>query len=123
MPRWRMSVLPSAIQFSHRSRLVRVGNHVGELFRPFACQGFHLCPSCSQKRTLLFAEFLSHRLLLRLPHRVLTFTVPKMLRPSFRYHPELFAEVSCLIYRLVRQFHPGAARRPIRSGGLIAYQT
>jgi len=32
-----------------------------ELFRPFACQSFHLCPSCPQKRTLLFAEFLSHR--------------------------------------------------------------
>jgi hypothetical protein len=85
----------------------------GELFRPFTCQGYYLCPSCSQKRTLLFAEFLSHRLLLRLPHRVLTFTVPKMLRPYFRYHLELFAEVSRLIYRLVRQFHAGAARRPI----------
>jgi hypothetical protein len=82
-----------------------------------------LCPSCSQKRTLLFAEFLSHRLLLRLPHRVLSFTLPKMLRPYFRYHPELFAEVSRLIYRLVRQFHAGAARRPIRSGGVIAYQS
>jgi hypothetical protein len=63
------------------------------------------------------------RLLLRLPYRVLTFTVPKMLRPYFRYRPELLAEVSRLIYRLVRQLHPGAARRPIRSGGLIAYQS
>ena len=54
---------------------------------------------------------------------MLTFTVPKMLRPSFRYHPELFAEVSRLIYRLVRQFHAGAARRPIRSGGVIAYRS
>ncbi|HEB11625.1 MAG TPA: hypothetical protein ENI06_10485 [Spirochaetales bacterium] len=26
-----------------------------EFFRPFSCKGFHLCPSCSQKRTLLFA--------------------------------------------------------------------
>ena len=94
-----------------------------EIFRPFACQSFHLCPSCSQKRTLMFAEFLSHRLLLRLPHRMLTFTVPKMLRPYFRYRPELFAEVSRLIYRLVGQFHAGAARRPIRSGGVIAYQS
>ena len=53
----------------------------------------------------------------------MTFTASKMLRAYFRYHPELFAELSRLIYRLVRQFHPGAARRPIRSGGLIAYQT
>ena len=26
-----------------------------EFFRPFSCKGFHLCPSFSQKRTLLFA--------------------------------------------------------------------
>ena len=25
-----------------------------EFFRPFSCKGFYLCPSCSQKRTLLF---------------------------------------------------------------------
>ena len=27
-----------------------------EHFRPFSCKVFHLCPSCSQKRTLLFGE-------------------------------------------------------------------
>jgi len=53
----------------------------------------------------------------------MTFTASKMLRAYFRYHPELFAELSRLIYRLVRQFHTGAARRPIRGGGLIAYQS
>ena len=25
-------------------------------FRPFSCKGFYLCPSCSRKRTLLFAD-------------------------------------------------------------------
>ena len=63
-----------------------------ETFRPFSCQGTYLCPSCSQKRTLLLAEFPSRRLLVRLPHRVLTFTVPKILRPAFRFHPRLFAD-------------------------------
>ena len=94
-----------------------------ETFRPFSCQGYYLCPSCSQKRTLLFAEFLSRRLLLRLPHRVLTFTVPKILRPAFRFHPRLFAEVSRLIARLVRQFHEQAARQPLLSGFVLAYQS
>ena len=28
-----------------------------EYFRPFSCKGFFLCPSCSQKRTLLAAEY------------------------------------------------------------------
>ena len=38
-------------------------------FRPFSCKGFYLCPSCSQKRTLLFAEHLTNEVLLELPHR------------------------------------------------------
>ena len=39
-----------------------------EYFRPFSCKGFFLCPSCSQKRTLLFAEYLDEQLLFALPH-------------------------------------------------------
>jgi hypothetical protein len=35
----------------------------------------------------------------------------------------LFAEASRLICRLVGQFHAGGARRPIRSGSVIVYQS
>jgi hypothetical protein len=27
-----------------------------EYFRPFSCKSFYFCPSCSQKRTLLFSQ-------------------------------------------------------------------
>jgi hypothetical protein len=30
-----------------------------EYFRPFSCSVFHLCPSCSQKRTLLLGEYMN----------------------------------------------------------------
>ena len=30
--------------------------------RPFSCRVFHLCPSCSQKRTLLLGEYMNERL-------------------------------------------------------------
>jgi hypothetical protein len=43
-------------------------------FRPFSCKGFYLCPSCSQKRTLLFSEHLTNEVLLDLPHRQFVFT-------------------------------------------------
>ena len=53
-----------------------------EHFRPFSCKVFHpqvgpphrLCPSCSQKRTLLFGEYMNERLMLLLPHRQVVFT-------------------------------------------------
>ena len=56
-----------------------------DYMRPFSCKGFFLCPSCSQKRTLLFAEHLTEEFLLNLPHRQFVFTFPKALRPYFRH--------------------------------------
>ena len=55
-----------------------------DYFRPFSYKGFYLCPSCSQKRTLLFAEHLSNDVLLNLPHRQFVFSIPRALRPFFR---------------------------------------
>ena len=36
-----------------------------------SCLSFYLCPSCHQKRTLLFGEQITNEVLLRLPHRQL----------------------------------------------------
>ncbi len=63
-----------------------------EYFRPFSCKVFHLCPSCSQKRTLLSGEYADEQLLLRLPHRQIVFTFPKVLRVFFRLDRKLFGE-------------------------------
>jgi len=85
-----------------------------EYFRPFRCKVFHMCPFCSQKRTLLFGEYVNERLLLRLPHRQLVFTFPKVLRVFFRYDRNLFGEVSRLVYRMIYRFFTEAAGRRIR---------
>jgi hypothetical protein len=69
-----------------------------EYFRPFSCKGFYLCPSCSQKRTLLFAEYLDEQLLLALPHRQFVFTLPKALRVFLRHDQRLFANLARLIF-------------------------
>ena len=74
-----------------------------DYFRPFSCKGFYLCPSCSQKRTLLFAEHLTNEVLLDLPHRQFVFTMPKVLCPFLRHHRRLFAELSRLIWLLVEK--------------------
>ena len=76
-----------------------------DYFRPFSCKGFYLCPSCSRKRTILFAEHLTNEVLLRLPHRQFVFTVPKALRPFFRHDRRLFADVSRLVYRIIHEFY------------------
>jgi hypothetical protein len=93
-----------------------------EYFRPFSCKGFFLCPSCSQKRTLLFAEYLDEQLLLTLPHRQFVFTLPKALRVFLRYDQRLFADLARLIFNLIAQFYSTAAGRPICTAAVVAYQ-
>ena len=94
-----------------------------DYFRPFSCKGFYLCPSCSQKRTLLFAEHLTDEVLLDLPHRQFVFTMPKALRPFFRHDRRLFSSVSRLIFALVAEFYTEAGGRPLMTGMIVGHQT
>jgi hypothetical protein len=94
-----------------------------DFFRPFSCKGFYLCPSCSRKRTILFAEHLTNEVLLRLPHRQFVFSMPKALRPFFRHDRRLFSEVSGLIYEILREFYHEAAGRQLLTGMVIAHQS
>jgi hypothetical protein len=81
----------------------------------------YLCPSCSQKRTLLFGEHMNEHLLLLLPHRQMVFTFPKVLRVFFRHDRRLYGEISKLVYRMIRSFYTAAAGRRIHSAVVIAY--
>ena len=92
-----------------------------EYFRPFSCKVFYLCPSCSQKRTLLFGEYMNERLLLLLPHRQIVFTFPKVLRVFFRHDRRLYGEISKLVYRIIQRFYNEAAGRRIQGAAVIAY--
>jgi hypothetical protein len=93
-----------------------------EYFRPFSCKGFFLCPSCSQKRILLFAEYLDEGLLLALPHRQFVFILPKALRVFLRHDQRLFAMLSRLIFSLIAEFYSAAAGKPITTAAVVAYQ-
>ncbi|MBE3038044.1 MAG: transposase zinc-binding domain-containing protein, partial [Chloroflexi bacterium] len=92
-----------------------------DYFRPFSCKVFYLCPSCSQKRTLLFGEYMNEHLLLLLPHRQMVFTFPKVLRAFFRHDRRLYGEISKLVYRMIQSFYNAAAGRRIHSAAVVAY--
>ena len=51
------------------------------------CKGFYICPSCSQKRTLLFAEYLDEQLLITLPHRQFVFLIRRAAAALARREP------------------------------------
>jgi hypothetical protein len=93
-----------------------------EYFRPFSCRGFYLCPSCSQKRSLLFAEYLDERLLLALPHRQFVFTLPKALRVFLRFDQRLFGQISRLIFSLMAEFYSTACGKQITTAAVVGFQ-
>ncbi|WP_211233429.1 IS91 family transposase [Salinispira pacifica] len=92
-------------------------------FRPFSCKVFHLCPSCDQKRTLLYGEYLAKELLLELPHRQFVFTIPKILRPIFRTNKRLFGLVSKLIFSLLSEYFSLVAGKTLQSGCVVSFQS
>ena len=94
-----------------------------EYFRPFSCKVFHLCPSCSQKRTLLFGQYMNERLMLLLPHRQVVFTFPKVLRVFFRHDRSLYGELCKLVYPMMQRLYTEAAGNPIEGAAVIAYAT
>ena len=55
----------------------------------FSCKKRGVCPSCSAKRAVIFAEHLYDEVLEEVPTRHIVFSIPKRLRPYFKYNRKL----------------------------------
>jgi len=77
-------------------------NH--EVLLAFSCKGRYFCPSCHQKRVLMFGEWITEEILYPLPHRQYVFTIPKMLRPHFRFDRKLLGKLSRCAYDCLKEF-------------------
>ncbi len=91
-----------------------------------SCKLRHFCPSCHQKRTVEFAEWICGHVLKAVPHRHLTFSLPKILRPYFLYDRRLLADLSRCAWQSIRTFLAAAgASRPgaQRVAAIVATQT
>ena len=93
-----------------------------EFFRPFSCKTWYLCPSCHQKRILLFSEHMANDVLLRLPHRQYVWCIPKALRIYFRNDKSLFADISKIIFSIINEYYNEASETHLKTGAIISYQ-
>ena len=59
----------------------------------FSCKCRCVCPSCDAKRAIIFAENLAENVLLPYPHHHCTFTLPKRIRPFFKFNRNLLGIV------------------------------
>ena len=94
-----------------------------DYFIPLSCLSFYLCPSCHQKRALLFGEQISQEVLLKLPHRQFVFTLPKCMRVYFKHDRMLFSEISHLIFEMIQSYYNEISVRQINTGLVLSYQT
>jgi hypothetical protein len=60
---------------------------------------------------------------LALPHRQFIFTFPRILRLYFRHNHRLFSEISRLIFAIIERFYAKGAKRKIKTGMVLAYQS
>ena len=73
----------------------------GEHLLAFSCQTRNFCPSCQAKRAALFGERLIEEILEDVPHRHVTFTIPKALRGLFERERKLLKILAGSAHRAV----------------------
>ena len=75
-----------------------------EYLLAFSCKGRWFCPSCHQKKVHLFGALLTETILFPVPHRHFTFTIPKMLRPYFRFDRDLLKALCRIAHECLLEF-------------------
>ena len=85
--------------FDHGVARVRCGECSHELLVAFSCKLRGLCPSCHQKRELLWAEWAEQKLLEDVPHRQVVCPLPERLRIFFRYDRLSLGEFAACAWR------------------------
>jgi len=85
----------------------------------FSCKGRWFCPSCHQKKVLLFGEFIKESVAYPLPHRQYVFSLPKMLRIYFRNNRELLKELCKIANECLLEYLRQVMRQPAGQLGMV----
>ena len=90
-----------------------------EYLLAYSCKTRYFCPSCHQKRVLLYGEWVEHNVLAAVAHRQYVFTLPKLLRPIFSRRRSWLGELCRIAARLLADAYTAAA--PDARPGLILF--
>ena len=90
----------------------------------FSCQTRNFCPSCQAKRGALFGERLIEEILDDVPHRHVTFTIPKALRGLFERERKLLKILARSAHRAMEtMLREAVGNRRVRVGTVASIQT
>ncbi len=85
----------------------------------YSCKTRYFCPSCHQKRVLLYGEWVEENVLAPVPHRQYVFTLPRLLRPIFGRRRAWLGELCRIAARLLVDAYAEAT--PGARPGLILF--
>ena len=85
----------------------------------YSCKCRLFCPSCQQKRVLLFAEWLDTHILEQVSHAQFVFTIPKLLRPIFKYHPKELGLLCKSAWQALKEMLQEVATDPSALPGVV----
>jgi hypothetical protein len=85
----------------------------------YSCKCRLFCPSCQQKRVLLFAEWLDSHILEQVSHAQFVFTIPKLLRPIFRFHRRDLGLLCKSAWQALREMFREVASDPAALPGVV----
>lgn len=90
---------------------------------PFSCKARYLCPSCHQRKAILWAEEIVDEILEAVPHRQWVFTIPKRLRWFFRRDRKLLGQLSPIAAKVLQSFFREALGADVKPGIVSVLQT
>ena len=104
-----------------RVRCPQCGN---DFFVAFSCKTRFFCPSCAEKRTLIWAAWIKDNVLQNVPHRHWVFTIPKVLRRLFSRDRKLLAQLArCAADTIYELFHAISLHKSFKPGFILSIQT
>ena len=90
----------------------------------YSCKCRLFCPSCHQKRVLLCAAWLDTHILGPVSHSQYVFTIPKLLRPIFKYHRRELGLLCKSAWQALRRMCQAVASDPSAiPGGVLSVQS
>ena len=88
----------------HGFARIRCGSCHEEYLLAFSCKTRYFCPSCQAKRVAAFVEWLNEQILEAVDHRQLVWTIPRVLRPTFRRDRRLLGELARCAWKTLEDY-------------------
>jgi hypothetical protein len=86
----------------------------------FSCKARFLCPSCHQRKALVWSEWVADEVVEDVSHRMWVLTIPKRVRRFFLYDRSLLGELSRIGARVVQAFYRDSLGRDDVKPGIVS---